>query len=274
MLVQFWGTRGSVAAPGPATIRYGGNTPCVSVTLSDGSLLVLDAGTGMRRLGNALATQSHVTVHLFLSHCHWDHIQGFPFFAPAYQPNTRMAIYGFAAARQKIRKTMTDQMEGAYFPVDFSQLSATIEFIELWHDSLRLGPSRITFVETNHPGGGVGFRVEEGNNSLVYLTDNELGAHGNERFAAFCRGASLLVHDSQYTPEEMETHRGWGHSSYQEVLALARAAGVGQVALFHHDPERSDDEIDAMVAACRHEMNRRGDRFTCFAAAEGDLVVL
>ncbi|NLC57013.1 MAG: MBL fold metallo-hydrolase [Armatimonadetes bacterium] len=274
MQVEFWGTRGSVAAPGPFTVRYGGNTSCVAVTLTDGTLLVLDAGTGIRRLGHALAARPPVTVHLFLSHCHWDHIQGFPFFAPAYCPNAHLSIYGYPAARQKIRKTMTDQMEGAYFPVDFSQLSAKIEFIDLWQDTLRLGTSRITLVETNHPGGGVGFRIQEGDRSLVYLTDNELGTAGNGRFTGFCHGATLLIHDAHYTPEEMETHRGWGHSSYQEVLALARAAEVQQVALFHHDPERTDDAIDAMVAACRAEMARRGDRFTCFAAAEGAVLSL
>ncbi|MDH7568293.1 MAG: MBL fold metallo-hydrolase, partial [Armatimonadota bacterium] len=165
-------------------------------------------------------------------------------------------------------KTMSDQMEGAYFPVDFATLSASIQFIETWENSLSVGTSRITVIETCHPGGGVGFRVEENGCAFVYLTDNELG-DGVDRFVPFCRNASVLVHDAQYTPEEMQTHRGWGHSSYLEVLELAQKAGVRRVALFHHEPERTDTEIDALVEACRREMQRRGASFQCDAAAEG-----
>ena len=273
MQVEFWGTRGSVAAPGPFTVRYGGNTSCVADTLTDGTLLVLDAGTGIRRLGHALAARPPVTVHLFLSHCHWDHIQGFPFFAPAYCPNAHLSIYGYPAARQKIRKTMTDQMEGAYFPVDFSQLSAKIEFIDLWQDTLRLGTSRITLVETNHPGGGVGFRIQEGDRSLVYLTDNELGTAGNGRFTGFCHGATLLIHDAHYTPEEMETHRGRHLLLPGGICAGARRRGAAGGAV----PPRSG------AHRRRHRCHggclpgRDGaarDRFTCFAAAEGAVLSL
>jgi phosphoribosyl 1,2-cyclic phosphodiesterase len=269
MRVGFWGTRGSIAAPGSATIRYGGNTACVSVRLEDGTVLILDAGRGSRRLGIALMRERPVTAPLFLSHCHWDHIQGFPFFAPAYAPETRLAIYGFPSAQRKIRDTMTDQMEGAYFPVDFHALSAHIEIIDDWDDPLRIGTARIRCVEANHPGGGVGFRIEEGDHSFVYLTDNELGAGDPERFIAFCRGAGMLVHDAQFTPEEMGAHRDWGHSSFAEVLDLARRAEVRRVALFHHDPERTDDEVDELVRRCHEQMRAGGDTFACFAAAEG-----
>lgn len=274
MKVEFWGTRGSIAAPGLATIRYGGNTACISVKLSDGTLIILDAGTGIRKLGNVLHHDHPVSAHLFLSHCHWDHIQGFPFFLPAYLPGTELMVYGYRTASEQIRKTMLDQMDGAYFPVDSTALNASIHFIELWENSLAVGPAQITLIETNHPGGGAGFRITEGDRSLVYLTDNELGAGGRERFVRFCEGATLLVHDAQYTPEEMEKHRGWGHSSTLEVVELARDAGVKQAVLFHHDPERADEEIDALVDACLKEMRRQGDRFECMAAAEGMILIV
>jgi len=274
MKVEFWGTRGSIATPGPTTVRYGGNTPCVSATLRDGSLLILDAGTGIRRLGNLLLRRQPVSAHLLLSHCHWDHIQGFPFFAPAYLPGTQLTIHGYAAARQKIRKTMTDQMEGAYFPVDFPALKASIEFVDVVEEPLVIATARISRTETNHPGGGAGFRIQEDEHSFVYLTDNELGDGDGQRFVRFCQGASLVIHDAQYTPEELQKHRGWGHSSYVEVLALAREAGVRQVALFHHDPERSDEEMDRLVAACHAEMARQRDRFECEAATEAMAVLL
>ncbi len=273
MKIEFWGTRGSIAAPGWNTVRYGGNTPCVSVRLEDGTVIILDAGTGLRRLGNALMREQPVSAHLLLSHCHWDHIQGFPFFAPAYVAATHLVIYAYPAANRKISKTMTDQMEGAYFPVDFSALNAAIQFVDLDRQELDVGSSRIRLVESNHPGGGVGFRIQDGPRSFVYLTDNELG-QGAHRFVEFCQGASLLVHDAQYTPEELLAHRGWGHSSYLEVLDLARRAGVARVALFHHDPERSDEDVDALVASCHTEMARQGDAFECFAAGEGMAVAL
>ncbi|HHX42013.1 MAG TPA: MBL fold metallo-hydrolase [Armatimonadetes bacterium] len=269
MRVEIWGARGSIAAPGELTVRYGGNTACVSVGFDNGEVLILDAGTGIRRLGNVLARRQPVSAHLFLSHCHWDHIQGFPFFKPAYLAGTQLRIYSYHMTRQQLRKTMTDQMVGAYFPMDFSGLSASIEFLKMDEHSLRIGPAQVTAVETNHPGGGVGFRIAAEGHAFVYLTDNELAAGNHKRFIDFCRGADLLIHDAQYLPEELESHRGWGHSSYLEVLDLARAAGVRRVALFHHDPDRTDAQIEAIIRACHEEMRRQGDRFDCFASAEG-----
>jgi len=274
MRVEIWGARGSIAAPGELTARYGGNTACVSVRFDSGEVLILDAGTGIRRLGNVLARQQPVTAHLFLSHCHWDHIQGFPFFKPAYLASTRLRIYSHHMPRQQLRKTLTDQMVGAYFPLEFSGLSASIEFVKMDEHSLRVGPAEITAVETNHPGGGVGFRIAAEGRVFVYLTDNELADGNHERFIDFCRGADLLIHDAQYLPEELESHQGWGHSSYLEVLDLARAAGVREVVLFHHDPDRTDAEVDAIVRACHEEMRQRGDRFECFAASEGMVLTI
>lgn len=273
MRVTFWGTRGSIATPGPSTVKYGGNTTCLEVQ-PEGARIVLDAGTGIRRLGEVLMKSSgDDPIHLFLTHSHWDHIQGFPFFAPAYDRARKIRIYGFQQAYDKLRTILTNQMESQFFPVNFSDLNADIEFIEITGEAYRIGDTWISAIENNHPGTSHGFRITEGKRSLAFLTDNELEppVRGTpwSQFLEFASGADLLIHDAMYTNEELEARRGYGHSSYLQTLDLALESGVRACALFHHDPSHDDDTIDRFVEECRQRIDERRADLLCVAAEEG-----
>ncbi len=276
MTVRFWGVRGSVPVPGPATCRYGGNTACVEVRV-DGELLILDAGTGIRRLGLALlAEERPVTGTLLISHAHWDHIHGLPFFAPALTPGHRFRVYGCAGAAPHMKAILAAQMESPYFPLSLDDLPDTLEFLELGDDPILVGPVRVRTTRLHHPGLTLGFRLEAGGRVLVYATDQEphvdaLGAEPmlDPALLKLATGADLLICDAQYTPEEYRQRVGWGHSSVTDAVRLALEAGVGCLALFHHDPERTDEAVDAMLQTALAEVARRGGALKCVAAAEG-----
>ena len=281
--VQFWGTRGSIPSPGPSTVRYGGNTPCVEVRTSAGWLIVLDAGTGIRELGRSLIERANgapIRGDIFLTHVHWDHIQGIPFFGPLFQRGNQFTIWGSKSLEPTLDRVVRSQMSPVVFPVAFEQLDATIEFCELAVGPRAANGYEVDTFEVRHPGGALGYRFAEGGNgapALVYISDNELGAgatydtRANWRpsLVEFVRGARMLVHDSTYTAEEYERHRGWGHSTYEDAVELALDAGVETLVLFHHKPERTDDEVDQLVADCRTLVQQRGARLRIVAAAEG-----
>ncbi|HEY7878666.1 MAG TPA: MBL fold metallo-hydrolase [Gemmatimonadaceae bacterium] len=282
LTLQFWGTRGSIPTPGNATVRYGGNTPCVEVRTSDGSLVILDAGTGIRPLGKSLterANGARITGDIFLSHAHWDHIQGLPFFSPAFQRGNHFRIWSAASIAEGVAKAVREQMSPTVFPVTFDELEATVEFRPLAGGHTDKGYA-LDVYQVRHPGGALGYRMRTGNSrraGLVYISDNELGdAPGYEspvdwrnRLVAFARGANILVHDTMYTEDEYETHRGWGHSHYRDVVELALDADVRRLVLFHHNPDRTDAEIDEQLIACRALVARRGKELEVLAAAEG-----
>lgn len=282
MRVKFWGTRGSIPTPGPDTVVYGGNTPCVEVRLRSGGRLILDAGSGIRRLGLALAADPRLEAGLLLTHVHWDHIQGFPFFAPAYRDSTALDIYGLEVAHRKIERLLSDQMEQVYFPVDLSSLRAKLVFHDLDAPAFDCGGARIRTIRANHTTETVAFRIEEEGRSLVYMPDNELarcgepGATPYEAFVEFCGGADLLIHDAQYADLTYARFRGWGHSTFEQALALGVDAGARRLALFHHDPQSTDVELERRVAWCRAEAIARGAAVEVDAAredAEVDLAV-
>lgn len=276
MTVRFWGVRGSVPAPGPETCRYGGNTSCVELR-AGGELLILDAGTGIRKLGLALcAGCSPIRGTLLISHAHWDHIHGLPFFAPVMSPGNRFHVYGCAGSEPHMRTTLAGQMETPYFPLSLEDLPDTLEFHELGEDPIEVGAVRVQTVRLHHPGMTLGFRVEAEGRAVVYATDQEPHAAGDGAEPAldadllrFARGADLLIADAQYTPDEYSSRVGWGHSSVRDAVRLALEAGVGRLALFHHDPERTDSAVDALLATARGEIVRRGGALECVAAAEG-----
>lgn len=274
MQVTFWGTRGSIPAPGPTTVRYGGNTPCVSIRLASGPLLVLDAGTGIRALGNAPGMSSECSFALLLSHGHWDHIQGFPFFAPGYRDTCRIQVFGGPGGTYHLKQLLSNQMVKSYFPVQLEQLKAEIEFDEIHDDWKQIGSARVRAFPLRHTGVGWGFRIEEradaGGGVIVYLTDNELPPPGAEWdfYINMCRDADLLIHDAQYLEEEMQTHLGWGHSTGREATRLAREANCRRLALFHHDPDRSDTAVDTLTADCQAQAASAGSNLDIFAAAE------
>ncbi len=278
--VRFWGTRGSVPTPGINTTKYGGNTPCVEVRLPDNNLLVFDAGTGIRNLGNMLSRDGKkVKASIFISHPHWDHIQGLPFFLPAYGPRNELVIYGAEQPDMRLDELISAQMESLFFPITLKELAADITFKRLSEGSCPL-PSLDAVVDTifaNHPGFTLSYRLSCGSTKLAYMTDNELDSVAGSqwlKFVEFVKGAKLLIHDAQYSKEEYATHKGWGHSSWPKVLDLALAGKVEQLALFHHDPDHTDADIDLILEACQTIVREQGAELECFAAQEGMEIIL
>ena len=285
IFVRFWGVRGSIPTPGPRTRRYGGNTSCVEVRVGD-DLLVFDAGTGMRELGVHLlkARPKELTVHLFLSHPHWDHIQGFPFFGPAYVNTTTMYVYG-PKGDDKNYQLLSGQMANAYFPVRFSDLGANIVARSFNGTVVKAGDVKVKCFGQKHPGGSTGFRVESGARSVVFATDSELDQmlvdpdivkrdpealrELPDDLVKAVRGADLLIADAQYTDAEYLTKVGWGHPRATTVVDLAVQAGVRQLALTHHDPMHSDRDVDLMVLECQERAESLGVELEVFGAREG-----
>lgn len=279
-LLRFWGTRGSIATPGPKTLRYGGNTSCVEVRHA-GRILMLDCGTGAREMGLSLYREfgdRPMEVDLFVSHAHWDHIQGFPFFQPAYQCGNKVRIYSLRGADKSLEKVFTGQMDGSYFPVELSDLKGRLEFHEL-AGPVELDDIRITHFGLNHPGMAVGFRFEAGGKTVVYLTDhepycrlageNDLNRRLDRELDEFVRGADLYIREAQYTEEEYEHKRGWGHSTWKDAVNSAHAAGVKQLCLFHHEPMHDDIALDNILSASWEYMKSRDMKFACVMAADG-----
>ena len=281
--VQFWGTRGSIPTPGRNTVRYGGNTPCVELRTSEGWLIILDAGTGIRELGRSLISRANgapIAGDIFLTHAHWDHIQGIPFFGPIFQRGNHFTIWGAKALQTDIARVVRDQMSPVVFPVSFEELNATINFSEIAEECRQGNGYEVRAYGVRHPGGALGYRFSEEHDNrkaLVYISDNELGPGAKydaregwrDGLIEFVQDARVLVHDTMYTAEEYDHFRGWGHSTYGEAVELALEAGVQQLVLYHHKPERSDDEVDRRVEECRTFVVRAGGKLEILAAAEG-----
>jgi len=278
--VRFWGVRGSLPSPGPATLRYGGNTTCVEVR-TGGERIVIDAGSGIRPLGQALLKEhsgTPIALTLLHSHAHWDHIQGFPFFAPAYLPTTRIRVVGGHPTAADLRRVFADQMDGKrWFPLPFDRLAATIDFDHLDPEGdlrFRIGDVAVAACPTNHPGGSLGFRIETPQGAIVFLSDHETAGPDEPRIRDFIAGAAILIADAQYDATEIVTRRGWGHGCVDEVMALAGGVGIGRVVLFHHDPSHDDDDLDRLVAKAQARAGRDHPGMIVGAAREGDTIEL
>ena len=282
MRVRFWGTRGSVPTPGPTTVRYGGNTSCVEMRTNAGTLFIFDSGTGIREFGLRLARQGGaVSAHLMLGHTHWDHISGFPFFSPVFVPGNRLVIYGARDLDRSLRDVLAGQMHYTYFPVPLGDLRADIEFIELEEGKFDIEDAVVRTHYLNHTAVCMGYRLEADGVSVAYITDHEpygvvedglrrgFVHGGDRRLIEFVRGVDLLIQDSQYTPEEYAARRGWGHGSTDYVTDVAIEAGVGKLALFHHEPTHPDKDIDRMVAASRARAREVDSQLELFGAVEG-----
>jgi phosphoribosyl 1,2-cyclic phosphodiesterase len=283
LTLTFWGTRGSVPTPGRATVRYGGNTPCIELRTADEWLIILDAGTGIRELGRALLAKNDgepIVGDIFLTHAHWDHIQGIPFFAPLFRKGNHFTIWGSGSLQTSIDRVVRDQMSPVVFPVSFEELQARVDFQEL-AEGRRAGHGyEVSAISVRHPGGALGYRFTTGNadgRALVYVSDNELSPEARyddapdwrSKLVDFVRGASVLVHDTMFTAGEYASFVGWGHSTHDQAVELALDADVERLVLFHHRPERSDDEVDGCVERCRALVARRGRTLEIIAAAEG-----
>jgi phosphoribosyl 1,2-cyclic phosphodiesterase len=286
--VRFWGTRGSIPTPGPSTATYGGNTSCVEVRAGD-LLLIFDAGTGLRLLGLDLLGRADgrpIEASMFISHTHWDHIQGLPFFVPAYARGNRLAIYGPPGVDQTLERVIHGQMDPHYFPVDMTAMAAALTFHECVETTIALEDVVVRTHYLHHTAITLGYRVEHAGRAIVYATDHEMYrrmylARGDspamlasaERhdadFAAFLAGADLYIADTQYTLAEYGPKRGWGHSTVEDIAALAASAGVKQLALFHYDPLRNDADVAGLVAAAEGVIADRRATTRCLAAREG-----
>jgi CheY-like chemotaxis protein len=284
MDIRFWGTRGSLAKPGRTTLRYGGNTSCVEVRGADGTLIVLDCGTGAHGLGQALLSRGvPCDGHLMISHTHWDHIQGFPFFAPLFVSGNTWDIYAPGALGRQLERTLAGQMEYNYFPVTLAQLGATIRFHDIAEGEFAVGGVRVTTQYLNHPALTLGYRLQSGGNAVVYSVDHEPHASNpaaraegepprhkeDQRHVDFLADADLIIHDSQYTIAEYPQKTGWGHTPAEWAVDYAVAARAKRLALTHHDPLRDDEAVDSVVEMCRRRASAAGSGLQVFAASEG-----
>lgn len=255
MDLRFWGVRGGVPTPEVGKMGFGGNTSCVTVEIGDGTLIILDAGTGIRLLGNELVhrhPEGGIHGHILFSHLHWDHIQGIPFFKPLFSPGNHFEFIGMRPQGTTLQAQLEGQQNYAYFPVDMSHMSSRKTFREVDEETFALGEAQVTCRHLNHPGGCLGYRIEAGGATIVYATDNEHTGPGPEAaLVALAQGADVFICDTNYTPEEYESRRGWGHTTWRQAVINAQAAGVGRLILFHHDQDHDDTELKQIEAlAC------------------------
>jgi phosphoribosyl 1,2-cyclic phosphodiesterase/CheY-like chemotaxis protein len=275
MKLTFWGTRGSIPRPGPQTLKYGGNTSCVSIELTRDRLFIFDAGTGIINLGRSLiAASRRRKANLFISHPHWDHIQGLPYFQPLYQQGNEVVVHGTSQGRLSLREVIAGQMETVYFPVAVKEFASHVYYKELAEGDFEIDEVPVRTISLHHPGMTLGYLVKGPNGrSIAYLTDNELVPNGDlrarRRLVKFATGADVMIHDAHYLDDEYPGHAGWGHSGLTEVLKLAADAKVKRLYLYHHDPYHDDDTVAAKEAFGRKYFAERGLNIECFAAAEG-----
>jgi phosphoribosyl 1,2-cyclic phosphodiesterase len=288
---KFWGVRGSIPTPGPSTVYYGGNTSCIEVR-ADGEIIILDAGTGIRPLGLALVDEfkgKPLNITLLISHTHWDHIQGFPFFLPAYNAANKLCILGYEGARAGLATTFAGQMESPYFPIALQQMPGHIVINELKELKFQLGKVRVQACFLNHPGICVGYRLFTSGGSMAYLPDNEPYGHRHlpkegdapekapvleRELIDFIGGADVLILDSQYDDGEYEKHISWGHGCVRDSVMLALKAKVKRLFLFHHDPNHDDERITKMLSDARRVVAEAGGDLLVEAAREGEEITL
>ncbi len=287
--VKFWGVRGSIPTPGQSTVFFGGNTACVEVR-AEGEVIILDAGSGIRPLGEALAAEfagRPIEINLLVTHTHWDHIQGFPFFLPAYDSRNRVHILGYEGARDGLASTLAGQMESPYFPIALKQMPGNIVIEELKEMRFNVGSVRVEACFSNHPGVCVGYKLFTAGGILVYLPDNEsFGEHHSEvhggelprniekNLTEFIQDVDVLIIDAQYSAEEYKTHVGWGHGCVDDVVRFALAANVKRLFLFHHDPRHDDRAISNMLMHARELVKQLDGTMRVEAAREGEQFVL
>ena len=274
MRIRCWGSRGSIPVSGKEYIKYGGDTTCLEIRTKSDDIIIVDAGTGIRRLGNALIQEGRYQYNFLLTHGHWDHLMGFPFFKPLFLEHPEIRMHRGPFHKKFMESMFSKVMAPPNFPVRYSDLKAKIVHEEGNPEKFEIGSVTVVPIQISHPNTGKGYKFIEDGKTFVFLTDNELGfVHPGGLPAAayldFCRGADLLIHDAEYTPREYKLLMEWGHSSYVDVLELAFKAEVKELGLFHHNQERTDDEVDEMVAASHKIIAERGVDMQCSAVGAG-----
>ena len=298
--IKFWGVRGSIPSPGPATVYYGGNTPCVEIRFPGKSRFILDAGSGIRELGKELLKVAEpIKAYIFISHFHWDHIQGLPFFKPAFKPNNQFIIYGCDEPNFNLNEIISMQMNPTYFPLAIEDMQASVEFQTIQEETFDVEGVEVKTKFLNHPGYALGYRFNFQDKSIVYISDNEPFVHPiktansnkkesesiTTRFEKFVEDqtddlvqfideADILIHDTQYLSEEYEQKKTWGHSPLDYTVDIASRAKIKKLILFHHDPDHDDITIDKMLVEGRKLLKKYNGNISCEAAREGELLEL
>ena len=279
MIVRCWGARGSIPVSGAEFTKYGGDTTCIEIIGKDGDAIIVDAGTGIRRLGNALSAEGRKTINLIFTHAHWDHLSGFPFFKPVYNESVTLNLYGCPFAQASIKNLLSRSMSPPHFPVKLEQLKAKISYFGACNGEFDIGSIHIVPILLSHPNQGIGYKFIEDGRSFVFLTDNELtykhpGGLDFEQYKDFSAKADLLVHDAEYTRQEYRMTRSWGHSIFEDAVKLALDAHVKRFGMFHHNQDRTDAALDRIVDECRNIAGPKADEVECFAVGVGTEIVV
>jgi len=272
MIIKIWGSRGSIPVSGKDYLKYGGDTTCVDIRTKSGDIIIIDAGTGIRRLGNQLVDEKRFDLHFIFTHAHWDHLMGFPFFKPLYFKRSTIRMHPCPFHSKFVETILSRIMTPPNFPVKYSDITAQLVYTEACPTEFEIGSVKVIPIALSHPNGGSGYKFIEDNKTFVFLTDNELGhIHPGgvpfEDYLNFCSKADLLIHDAEFTPDEYHTHMDWGHSAYTDALDLAQQARVKKLGLFHINRERTDKEMDKIVKDCRNRIAAKGSNLACVGVA-------
>ncbi|MBU8912102.1 MAG: MBL fold metallo-hydrolase [Desulfobacterales bacterium] len=272
MDIKCWGSRGSISVSGKQYLKYGGDTTCIEITAESGETIIIDAGTGIRHIGNPLVKSNITRYHLLFTHAHWDHILGFVFFKPLLSSKAKIIIQDYKFSGIYTRDILDEVMKPPFFPIGLKDMKADIKFEKALNNTFSIGSIRVETIPLNHSGGGLGYKFIENGKSFVFLTDNELGFNhpgglGFDAYLDFSRNVDLLFHDGEYTEEEYKQRRGWGHSSICDVLDLAVKANVKKLGLFHMNQDRTDDQMDKIINDCQTDLKKKDSVLDCFAAS-------
>jgi phosphoribosyl 1,2-cyclic phosphodiesterase len=274
MLIRCWGARGSIPVSGEEYLKYGGDTTCIEIRTAGDKIIIVDAGTGIRKLGNRLLEEERFQYNMIFTHSHWDHILGFPFFKPIYRQETSIHMFGCPFTQDSIEKMVAKVMAAPNFPVNFKNVQANFSYHKTCEGSFAIESMDVTPIATSHPDRGIGYKFVEDGRVFIFLTDNELafkhpGGLDYKDYVHFCSGADLLIHDAEYTEEEYQTKKTWGHSVYKDALRLALDAEVKKLGLFHHNQERTDAGIEEIIKKCRQEIKDQRADLECLGIFEG-----
>lgn len=273
MIIRCWGARGSIPVSGKEYLMYGGDTTCIEIRTRDDNIIIIDAGSGIRRLGNRLLNENRHKYTIIFTHSHWDHLMGFPFFEPIYIKKTYIDIFACPFVQKSVKNMISQTMTPPNFPVGFEDIKAEISYHGTCEDHFSINSMIVTPILLSHPNHGIGYKFVEDDKCFVFLTDNELsfqhpGGLDYQDYLDFSSNADLLIHDSEFTEKEYKRTKGWGHSVYKDALKLALEAGVKRFGLSHHNQERTDTELEEIVQDCRHIIKRKKARLECFALSQ------